>query len=188
VFSGILPEGYDYVIGSIHYIDTEIGPVGFDQSQDVVSNIINTHFGGDGMAFARKYFETLCRLPEKGNFDILGHFDLITKNNEQGRFIDTKSREYLHAGLETIHALKGEIPLFEVNTGAIARGYRTAPYPQMEFLKEFANCGFGAVITTDCHDRSIFDFGFEEAGEMLAQAGFRTKWILTDNGFQEVPL
>ena len=29
--------------------------------------------------------------------------------------------------------------LFEVNTGAIARGYRTIPYPQMEFLKEFFN-------------------------------------------------
>ena len=180
--------GFDYLIGSLHYLDFDGQICGFDSNLEKTLAYLRDHFGGDGMAFARKYFETLCRLPEKGNFNILGHFDLITKNNEQGRFIDTESREYLHAGLETIHALKGEIPLFEVNTGAIARGYRTAPYPQMEFLKEFRSCGFGAVITSDCHNKDFVDCYFDEAAQLLEQAGFRTKWILTDEGFRETAL
>ena len=130
----------------------------------------------------------LCRLPEKGNFDILGHFDLITKNNETGQVIDATSKEYLNAGFEAIHALRGKIPLFEVNTGAVSRGYRTFPYPQMEFIKEFRNCGYGAVITSDCHDKRFLDSYFDEAAQLLAQAGFKTRWILTDGGFREVAL
>ena len=136
--------------------------------------------------FSKKYFETIARLPEKNNFDIIGHFDLITKNNEKGGFIDVASKEYLDLGKEAIHALKGEIPLFEVNTGAIARGYRTSPYPQTEFLREFLSCGFGAVISSDCHDKNYIDCYYREAEELLSFVGFKSKWILTDSGFTEV--
>ena len=80
------------------------------------------------------------------------------------------------------------VPLFEINTGAISRGYRTSPYPQMEFLKEFHRCGFGVVITSDCHDKHFIDCFYPEAEQLLAQAGFTSKWILTDNGFKEVEL
>ena len=118
----------------------------------------------------------------------MGHFDLITKNNEQGGFLDTTSKEYLSAGYEAIHALKGKIPFFEVNTGAISRGYRTSPYPQMEFLKELQTCGFGAVITSDCHNKINLDCFYEEAEALLKEAGFKTRWILTADGFREVRL
>lgn len=188
MYSQVSLDGYDYLIGSLHYLDFDGSILGFDRSQDVVAAYIQEHFGGDGMAFAKTYYHTLCKLPEYGDFDILGHFDLITKNNEKGHFFDTATREYLHAGLEAIHALRGKIPLFEVNTGAISRGYRTAPYPQMEFLREFRNCGYGAVITSDCHDRNYIDCHYEEATALLAQAGFTTKFILTNEGFREVPL
>ena len=140
------------------------------------------------MRFAKRYFETVANLPEKGELDIIGHFDLLTKNNERGKFIDTSSKEYLAMGLEAIHALKGKIDLFEVNTGAIARGYKSFPYPQMEFLKEFKRLGFGAVITSDCHDKNYIDCFFDEAEQLLTSAGFTSKFILSENGFCEVCL
>ncbi len=188
MFSDIPTDGFDYLIGSLHYLDFDGQILGFDRGLGETLAYVREHFGGDGLGFAKKYFETLCQLPEKRDFDIIAHFDLITKNNEKGGFIDTSSREYLHAGFAAIHALKGKIPLFEVNTGAISRGYRTQPYPQMEFLREFCLCGYGAVITSDCHDKTYIDCYFEEAAEMLAQAGFKTKWVLTGDGFQEVAL
>lgn len=181
-------EGFDYLIGSLHYLEIDGRILGFDRKLDEVQTYIREHFGGDGLAFAKQYFETLCHLPEKGNFDILGHFDVLTKNNELGHFIDTADPRYIQMGLDAIHALKGKIPLFEVNTGAIARGYRTTPYPQMDFLKELCRCGFGAVISSDCHNKDFLDIYFEEARQMLAEAGFTTRWILTDNGFKEVQL
>ena len=188
MFSQVPLDGFDYLIGSLHYLDFDGRVLGFDRALDPVMAYVRDHFGGNGLEFAKRYFETLCHLPEKGDFDILGHFDLITKNNEKGHFIDTSCREYLYAGFEAIHALKGKIPLFEVNTGAIARGYRTSPYPQMEFLKEFRSCGYGAVITSDCHNKNFIDCCFDEAAQLLKEAGFTTKWILTGDGFREVAL
>ena len=56
------------------------------------------------------------------------------------------------------------------------------------FIKEFKNCGFGAVITSDCHDRQFVDCYYDESRELLLEAGFKTKWILTKDGFKEVEL
>ena len=58
----------------------------------------------------------------------------------------------------------------------------------MEFLKEFRALGFGALITSDCHNMDFLDCHFEEARALLAAAGFGSRWILTKNGFKEVAL
>ena len=136
MYSVFPTEEFDYLIGSVHSLDLDGKVLGFDRGLQETTDYVNNNFGGDGLAFAKKYFETVALLPETMSFDIIGHFDLITKNNEKGGFIDTSSKSYLDLGFEAIHALKGRIPFFEVNTGAIARGYRSSPYPQMEFLKE----------------------------------------------------
>ncbi len=188
LFSDVPTEGFDYLIGSVHYLDFEGDKLGFDRGVEEVRAFVDSNFGGDGLKFAEKYFETLLLLPQKYNFDILGHFDTLTKTNELRRFIDTSSKEYLNYGYEAIHNLKGKIPLFEVNTGAIARGYRTTPYPQMEFLREFKNCGFGVVITSDCHNKEFIDCYYNEAKELLLAAGFKTQFTLTENGFIEEQL
>ena len=186
--SAMTYQDFDYMIGSVHYLNLDGEVLGFDRNLEGALAYVNTHFGGDGLAFAQRYYETVAMLPQKGKFDILGHFDLLTKNNEQGKFIDTTDKKYLNLGFETIHTLKGKIPLFEVNTGAVARGYRTAPYPQLDFMKEFRKCGYGVVITSDCHDQNYLDCYFEESRQLLQEAGFQTRWILTDDGFKEVKL
>lgn len=188
LFSDVSTDGLDYLIGSVHYLDCNGSIVGFDRGLQETLAYIHNNFGGDGLAFAKKYFETVATLPDRHKADILGHFDILTKNNEQGRFIDTSPEAYLSAGMEAIHALQGRIPLFEVNTGAIARGYRTSPYPQMEFLREFNRCGFGVVLTSDCHDKDFLDCYYDEAQALIAEAGFKSKWILTGEGFREVAL
>ena len=187
-YSDLDTDGFDYIIGSVHYLDCNGRIVTFDRGLQDTLDYINDNFDGDGMAFAKRYFETVARLPEKERIDIIGHFDILMKNNEHGRFINMSDKAYLTLGLETIHALKGKIDLFEINTGAISRGYRSAPYPQMEFLKEFKRLGFGAVITSDCHDRNYLDCFFDEARQLLLTAGFTSKFVLTENGFREVVL
>ena len=187
-YSDVPTDGLDYLIGSVHYLDFDGKILGFDRGLQETLDYVKNNFAGDGLAFAQKYYETLAMLPQKAKIDIIGHFDILTKNNETGRFIDTSAKEYLQYGLDAIHALQGKIPLFEVNTGAISRGYRSSPYPQMEFLKEFCRCGFGVVITSDCHNKTYLDCYYEEAEAMIAEAGFRSKWLLTDNGFREVAL
>lgn len=185
-YSEVPLDGFDYLIGSLHYLKLNGEVLGFDKKLDDVLEYVKVNFGGDGLAFSKKYFEVLSTLPERGKFDILGHFDLNVKNNQVGKFVDETSKEYLYAGYDAIHALKGKILLFEVNTGCVARGYRSIPYPTLDFLKEFKRCGFGAVVSSDCHNKEYLDCAFDEAEELLLAAGFKTKWVLTDKGFEEV--
>ena len=172
----------------MHYLDCGDCIDTFDCDLASTLRFIDTYFGGDSIKFAAKYFETLAIFPQKYDFDIIGHFDLITKNNEKGHFLDTESKAYLDLGRSAIDALCGRVPFFEVNTGAISRGYRTSPYPQKQFLTHFRERGFGAVITSDCHVKRHLDCAFDDATEILRDAGFDSRFILTASGYREVSL
>lgn len=188
MYSDIDLTGYDYLIGSVHYLLCDGKYVGFDRSAEIVKSVIDENFGGSGMEYAKAYYKTLSKLPQYGDFDIVGHFDLITKHCDNTEFFDQNSAEYKQAAIEAVHALAGKIPFFEVNTGAIARGYRKDPYPSDFLMKELKNLGFGAVITSDCHDRKMLDCEFEYAAELLKQCGFKERYILTKQGFEPVAL
>ena len=187
-FSDTPAADLDYIIGSVHYIEMDNEHYVVDGSIEEMTAILKEKFGGNGFLFAKKYYETVASIPQRHKVDIIGHFDLISKNIERMNYIDSNAKEYLNSGYEAIYLLKGKIPFFEVNTGAIARGYRTKPYPQVEFLKEFKTQGFGAVITSDCHDKNFLECHFQEARELLAQAGFKSRFVLDENGFKEVEL
>lgn len=179
--------GYDYLIGAVHYLKKDGVYIGFDRREkECIEQLIDNHFGGNGMDFAKLYYETLAELPEYGKFDIIGHFDLVTKHIENERFFDIDSKEYLEAAFEAAEALAGKIPFFEVNTGAIARGYRTSPYPSIPILKRLRELGYGAVISSDCHRMEMLDCCFDEARELLIHCGYKERYILTDSGFEAV--
>jgi len=188
MFSAVALSEYEYLIGSVHYFDIDGEYVGFDRSQAQVKDVIDRYFGGCGMAYAKRYYETLADLPKYGRIDIIGHFDLISKHSENITFFDENAEEYKKYAVECAQALAGKIPFFEVNTGAIARGYRTTPYPTLFLMKELGRLGFGAVISSDCHDKNKLECGFENARELLLEAGFRERYILTDSGFSAVAL
>lgn len=188
MYSGVDLTGYDYLIGAMHYCKMGGEIVDIDLSAATLKGMIDTYFGGDGMAFAKRYYEEFSQLPEYGKFDIVGHLDIITKNIDTVPFVDVESKEYLGYAFETIRALKGNVPLFEINSGAMARGYRCTPYPHVELIKEFKRQGFGAVITSDCHMAEKLDCGFDLAEELLKACGFREKYILTEDGFKAVGL
>ncbi len=181
-------SGYDFLIGSVHYLKKGDEYLGFDRGQKMVEDLVNKHFGGNGMEYAKLYYKSLAELPKYGKFDIIGHFDLITKHSNNIEFFDETSKEYLDAAFEAADALVGKIPFFEVNTGAIARGYRKTPYPSINIIKRLKELGFGVVITSDCHDKNMIDCYYDESAELLKRCGFKEKFILTEKGFKEVPL
>ena len=121
------PEGFAYTIASVHCLKRNGVCFDFDRKLEQTRELIDQYFDGDGMAFAKCYYERVSQIPQYGSFDVLGHFDLVAKNNEQGKFFDTQSAQYLQYAVDTIHALQGKIPLFEVNTGCIARAAAKSP-------------------------------------------------------------
>ena len=188
IFSDIDLTGYDYLIGSVHYLKIGDKIVGIDRPAQIVHEVIDRYFRGDGLAYAKAFYQTVAQLPEYGNFDIIGHFDLITKHMEKEMLFDTEAKEYRWAAIEAAEALAGKIPYFEVNTGAIARGFRTTPYPQPFLLKELNRLGFGAVISSDCHDARQVDCYFTESEELLKSCGFKAQYVLKKEGFVPIEL
>lgn len=67
--------------------------------------------------------------------DFIGHFDLLTKFNEGYKHFDETKDAYLEPAITAMHKLAALGIPFEINTGAMSRGYRSAPYPSGSSVK-----------------------------------------------------
>lgn len=153
-------DGYDYVIGSVHYVKVGEDYIPVDESPEILLDAVNLHFGGDFYALAEAYFGTVAQVAEKLRPQIIGHFDLITKFNEGGILFDESDPRYIAAWQATAdRLLTAEIP-FEINTGAISRGYRTAPYPAAPIREYLAARGAKFLLSSDSHRADTLCFGF----------------------------
>lgn len=50
-------SGYDYLIGSFHYLKLGNEYIGFDRTEDVVKEVIDNYFNGKGIEYAKEYFD-----------------------------------------------------------------------------------------------------------------------------------
>lgn len=176
-------DEYDYTIGTVHYIKKDGALLPAFRSADVICSFINDYFGGDGMAYVGAFYETAAALGECGPFDIVGHFDLVTKHAERVTLFDTESKKYQNYALEALHAVAKTHKIFELNTGAIGRGYRTTPYLAPFLMRELRALGCGLVISSDCHDKQNLAVYYPEAVEYAKAFGFTELFTLTKNGF-----
>ena len=180
--------GYDYIIGTNHCLKYGNNFLTFDRDQKNLKEIIDNYFDGDGLRFAKEYYEQLSQLPSYGKFDIVGHFDIISKHCEKYPFIDEMDKRYQRYALDCFYALKEKISIFEINTGAIARGYRTTPYPHSFLLREMAKTGVGFTLSSDCHDKALLNYYFVEAIKFCKSCGVKELQILTKGGFKGLSL
>ncbi len=188
MYSDTPTNGYDYIIGACHYLKMGTDYLCIDTNESHYRKIIDEYFGGDGLRLAKEYFRQASMLPKFAKTDILAHFDLIAKNVDRASFFDYQGKEYISAATEALEALKKDVPLFEINTGGVVRGYRKTPYPMLTLIKEMKRLGYGAVISSDCHDARFLDAYFEDAALLLKEAGFKEKYILSDSAFKAVRL
>ena len=178
-------KGYEYTIGSCHYFELDGQKINFDCSAKDVKNLVDTYFEGDGMKMVKEYYRLITKLPEYHNFDIVGHFDIITKNNEKVFLFDENSKEYMDIAKEALVALCEKIKIFEINTGPISRGYRTRAYPAKELLREIKLHGGHITVSSDCHNKEHLDANFTDAFKMAKECGFDE--IMIFNGKEFVP-
>ena len=133
---------WDYRIGSVHSVWAEGRCLSVDNTAAALQAAISRHFGGDPLALAEAYYQRLSQVAAVTGCEIVGHFDLVTKFNEGGALFDESCPRYRDAALGALDTLSGRGLLFEINTGAMSRGYRTAPYPAPFLLREL--CAVGA--------------------------------------------
>lgn len=183
---GVNCEGTEYVIGSVHYLEKNGKYYSIDSSPDGFINLLSAHSSVYDVLVS--YFNSIPKMAKNLKPDIIGHFDLIAKFNSGNKYFDEFSPEYLDLAEKAIIETKQYCNLFEINTGAISRGYRNVPYPNLEILKLFKKHNLDVIINSDAHTCDSIDCAFEIAETMLVNAGFTHRCELTVDGIKHVEI
>ena len=159
-YSRINRSQFDYVIGAVHYVEKDGVKYAVDESRDSFLSLVRECYRGDYYALAEDYYTLVGSLYERTGCDVIAHFDLITKYNEGNNLFDTGHPRYQAAADSALDKLIGKPVLLEVNTGAMARGYRTQPYPEHRLLERWLAAGKELILSSDCHDSRLL-YGFD---------------------------
>ncbi len=189
-FCDVNLDDFDFAIGSVHqFIDGE-AVYEIDYSAERLQDCIDDLFGGNVLEMCKCYFKLLADFITSNNFDVVGHFDLITKFNEQSAIIDESDPEYKKSAIMAIDKILqyNKNILFEVNTGAMYRKGNSKPYPAPFIMKYLYENGADITITSDAHCTEAIDFAFEKACEYCKSFGFKYSYILTNEGKMKTEL
>lgn len=185
---------FDYAIGSVHHLPMAMKlpegcppelaamfPVDYpsvDESGEATARCLAGHFDGDTDAYAKAYFAEVKMVAAQDKAQIVGHFDLLTKFDEERRFFTPPTKAYMDAALDAMQTLVKANKIFEVNTGAISRGYRSEPYPSRALLCALREMGGKVTISADTHHVSSVACAFDQAEKLIRDCGFTEIWKL----------
>lgn len=162
----------DYLIGSVHFIFQRAGIFGVDNTPEIWAEGAAKFYGGDMKAVIGDYFALQKEMMSLGNFELVGHPDLVRKFNEKFPLFDENEgwyKEYLDDMAKALAKWGGAT---EINTGAISRGWLTKPYPSQYFLEKLYEAGVPLAITADAHSAENLDCAFDLARQIAKKAGY----------------
>lgn len=162
----------DYIIGSVHYVKKDEKYFEIDNSEEQFCEWVSEFYNGDIYAFIRDYYALVENVALKTNADIIGHFDLITKFNEGGKLFGTNNPEYIKMAEKAVDKLIAFGKPFEINTGAISRGYRSWAYPELFILKHIKEKGGRVILSSDSHSSNTLCYEFEKYEQIAKEIGF----------------
>lgn len=175
---------FDYIIGSSHYVAIDGEYVSIDSTLSYIHKALE-HFDNSIERLAEAYYAPFCSYIASRKPDIVGHFDLITKFDERDSNRLLSDAGYLKTAEAYMELAAQNDVLFEVNTGAVARGYRHDPYPHERLLHVLKRHDAKLVLSSDSHRISTLSFGFEEAKALLRDVGFDGVYVLYDGRWRK---
>ena len=157
-FNIIRNHPFDYLIGSVHKIEN------VDVSKMEYTDVTVPQI-------TESYYRHLIELSAYGEYDCLGHIDLIKRHLVRCGFpVEYEKYEsYIDQILKNVISRGKGI---EVNTSGIRQG-AGEPMPGLRTLKRYKELG-GEIVTvgSDSHKPADVAADFEEAAKLLVQAGF----------------
>lgn len=178
-YSQTSTDGFDYVIGSVHYLHCRDEYLPVDESRERTQTIVQDYYGGDWYRYAEAYFRTVADVAEKTKPDIIGHFDLVAKFNGEGDLFDESHPRYVAAWQAAAERLLTYHLPFEINVGGILRAGRHEPYPTLAIQRYLASRGARVLLSGDCHTAAALGVGFEDWEQAALAAGFRPEqWVV----------
>ena len=176
---------YDFLISSVHQLHLGNDWYAVDHCKADFDKCVNAFGGIENML--KEFYSVTVSAALRDNIDIVGHIDLVGKFNESFEYFNPNNQWYLDLVFNAIDAILEKSPhiIFEVNTGAISRGYRTTPYPDLPILKYLAQKSARLMINSDTHSSSTLDYAYDIALEHLKKAKVKRLYRLRKDGFEE---
>ena len=176
----------DYVIGAVHIFSDYRNNTYYsvDSDDEDFRRTLNEFFHGDIKVFARSYYNQINNLVKIHKPHILGHFDVIKKNNKNERYFSEKESWYRELVLNSLNTVKENGTIIEVNTGGIIRGYMNEPYPSKWILEECKKKDIPITVNSDAHSPENIDGFFDIAYSMLREVGYTEETILKNGSWE----
>lgn len=182
-----------YSIGSVHYINPKNSKdsndfFAVDENQNDFDMHVRAYCNGDYERAVSLYYNSLYAMISSGGFTILGHLDLIKKNNpDQARFSETSSW-YTDAVMQVVDALRDTDIIVEINTGGIARGTTQEVYPAQWILKELHSRNIPICLSADAHAPEHLYAYYDRALRAAIEAGYSSQVVPVTGGLTILPL
>lgn len=166
-------DEFDYIIGSVHNLAMADGsPLPVDMSAAATMQVINSAFGGDVWAYVAAYFAAVDQMLDERCPDICGHFDLICKYNAGGVLFDETDKRYRDMAAAVLMRHAGKC-VFEINTGAMARGIQQRPYPDYWLWEILRDTDTPVMVNSDSHSVATLDYALAEQRDKARRFGLR---------------
>ena len=148
---------YDFVIGSIHFIDRWA----FDDPEEKVK-----WKDKDINAVYRDYYKLLRQSAESGLFDIIGHVDLVKKFGHRASADLTPEVE------RTADIFRKCGVTIEINTSGLRKPVGEI-YPSLAVLKIYRGHGVPITFSSDSHDPNDVGRDYDKARALALAAGYK---------------
>jgi histidinol-phosphatase (PHP family) len=159
----------DYCIGSVHYVSAQRCA---DSSALEFEKLINEDFCGDVMATIDAYWNKVEKMITAGGFDIVGHVDLIKRNNANNKWFREDDKRYIKHLRRIADVIADAKIVVEVNSSGMIRGYTDSPYPSKCFLELLCKNKVSVVINADAHKPEHLGGHYEDAKQVLLESGY----------------
>jgi len=155
---------FDFILGSIHFVDDVL------IANDKYCRDMFEKYSEQKMYST--YFKDLLKWVKIGNFDVVGHFDIIKKVGHEyyGPFNPQKYKPII---LKIIEEMKKRGIGIEVNTKYMKKGCYE-PFPHPYILKWCVEMGIkNYTIGSDAHSANQAGKNIPEALELLKEVGVK---------------
>lgn len=175
----------DYYIGSVHYLgkfsNGQMWTVDYNMEELLIG--IQEGFSGNVRHAIEAYYNLIAEMAEKYQPPVIGHIDLIKKNNKNNLLFDEKEDWYKVAVERCLDVIKNTSSIIEINTGGMARGYTTEQYPSNLILKMIKEKNIKVIINSDAHTADGIHFKFNEMYNLLKELRIKNTSYLTKKGW-----
>lgn len=166
--------GFDYVVGSVHYLnDTMVD----GSSDETFLGLVEQMGGMENLAVA--YYQKVAEMAQAVRPEVIGHLDLVRlRAHRLGLTEAIATPRVRRAVEEALEAIRSVDAFVEVNTSGLRKGL-PEPYPARWIVELGTRMGVKFCIGDDSHRPTQVGFGLDEAREHLLQSGVDRVHFLT---------